>query len=65
MHPLLIENYDLKIFLDIDADSQRERILKRNGKEMYSKFINEWIPLENKYFNELNIREKSDIILTS
>lgn len=63
MHPLLIDNYDLKIFLDIDDDSQRERILKRNGMEMYRKFTNEWIPLENKYFDELKIREKADIVI--
>lgn len=61
MHPLLIDDYDLKIFLDIDDTTQRERILKRNGKDMYQKFMNEWIPLEDIYFNELGIREKADI----
>lgn len=65
MHPILAEGYDLKIFLDIDDKTQRERILKRNSKIMYEKFINEWIPLENKYFNEFDIRNKVDIILSS
>lgn len=65
MYPLLIDSYDLKIFLDIDDDSQRERILLRNGKDMYRKFKEEWIPLEDKYFQAFGIREKADILLTS
>lgn len=63
MHPELIESYDLKIFLDIDDKSQKDRILKRNGNEIYKKFINEWIPLENKYFNDFEIRDKADILI--
>ena len=63
MHPILIENYDLKIFLDIDDDIQRKRIISRNGKEMYKRFSNEWIPLENKYFNEFDIRGRADIAI--
>lgn len=63
MHPMLIKNYDLKIFLDIKDKSQKERILSRNGIEMYKKFINEWIPLEDKYFSELKIRDKADIVI--
>lgn len=63
MHPLFIDIYDLKIFLEIDEKTQVERILKRNGELMLSRFINEWIPMENKYFREMNIRDKSDTIL--
>lgn len=63
MHPALIDYYDFKIFLDIEDEFQRERILKRNGSFIYEKFINEWIPLEDKYFKELKIRDKADIII--
>jgi len=63
MHPTLIDNYDLKVFLDIDEETQRARILERNGPFMYEKFINEWIPKENQYFNEMKIREKCDIVI--
>ncbi|NLM09405.1 MAG: hypothetical protein GX213_01215 [Clostridiaceae bacterium] len=62
MHPYLINDYDLKIFLHIDKEKQKARILKRNGPLMLERFINEWIPLEDKYFNELNIPDKCDLI---
>lgn len=62
MHPTLINNYDLKIFLHIDEKEQSLRILKRNGAFMQKRFLYEWIPLENRYFKELNIQEQSDLI---
>lgn len=63
MHPTLIENYHLKIFLDIGPQTQSMRILKRNGPDMYERFVNEWIPKENQYFQEMKIKEKSDLIV--
>lgn len=62
MHPTLIENYDLKIFLQIDEKEQVERILKRNGPFMLQKFTNEWIPKENMYFGKMNIPDNADIV---
>lgn len=62
MHPTLIDNYDLKIFLHIDEKEQISRILKRNGASMLKRFLNEWIPLENRYFEELKIKEQSDLV---
>lgn len=62
MHPTLINNYDLKVFLYINAEEQSRRILLRNGKEKHKRFIEEWIPLENKYFKELRITEKCDLV---
>lgn len=53
--------YDLKIFLDVDSDEQLDRIEKRNGKNQLSEFINKWIPLEEKYFEEFGIKEKCDL----
>lgn len=57
MHPTLINNYDLKILLTVDNNTQSERILKRNGEVMHKKFINEWIPLENKYLETLKYKD--------
>jgi uridine kinase len=62
MHPTLIDNYDLKIFLHINEEEQSSRILKRNGASMLERFLCEWIPLENQYFKELNIEEQSDLV---
>ncbi len=61
MHPYLIDDYDLKVCLQIDKEKQRARILERNGAFMLERFIAEWIPLENKYFKELQILEKCDL----
>ncbi len=60
-HPMFDDLYDLKIFLDVDSDEQLDRIVKRNGKNQLSEFINKWIPLEEKYFEEFGIKEKCDL----
>jgi len=61
LHPALRGGCDLKVFLDIDAARQSARILERNGPEMYARFVNEWIPLENKYFDGTDIRSLADL----
>ena len=60
LHPTLRDAYDLKVFLSIDLVRQSERILRRNGPEKHRKFTEEWIPLEEHYFAELNIRALCD-----
>ncbi|HOV69094.1 MAG TPA: hypothetical protein PLZ84_02080 [Clostridia bacterium] len=62
MHPKLIRNYDLKAFLSIDEEEQVSRILNRNGEQMLKRFVCEWIPMENRYFDELKIKEKCDLV---
>jgi len=62
MHPSLAENYDLKIFLHIDPERQKRRILDRNGEEKLQKFLFEWIPRENRYFEEMRIREQCHLV---
>jgi dephospho-CoA kinase len=61
MHPTLRDGFDLKVFLDIDPERQSERILERNGPEMHARFVNEWIPLENRFFDGLEIRKIADL----
>lgn len=65
LHPTLMLAYDLKIFLTITQEEQRARITKRNGKKMLSRFISEWIPMENAYFEYFQIKEKCDLVLKS
>lgn len=55
--------YDFKVFLNIDVKKQQERILKRNGKDMYERFMKEWIPKEELYFTTFRIKEKCDLVL--
>ncbi len=64
MHPSLINYYDFKILLDISYEEQIKRILKRNGKEKLQRFIDEWIPKENWYFEGMKIKEKADLIIS-
>lgn len=63
LHRDLAPYYDLKVFSDISADTQRARILARNGAEFAQRFFTEWIPLEEKYFAACAVRERADIIL--
>ena len=63
LHPKLRNYYDYKIFITVDSKVQYERILKRNGKEKLQDFLNKWIPMEEHYFAELDIRNQCDLIL--
>lgn len=57
------EIYDIMIFMDISNLEQKNRIISRNGEEIFENFKNIWIPKENAYFDKYNIREISDIIV--
>ena len=65
LHPTLSDHYDLKVFLSVEAAEQSRRILERNGPEMHHRFIHEWIPLENRYFRELAIAKKCDLVFST
>lgn len=61
LHPYFGEPYNLKIFLSVDEDLQRRRILARPA-HLHERFFGEWIPMENRYFREFGIREKCDLV---
>lgn len=63
LHPTLWDNYDLRVFLTISPEQQRERILKRNGPMMLERFLTEWVPLEERYFASYQIKGQSDLVL--
>lgn len=56
-HPNLRELYDLRIFLQIDPQTQMERIVRRNGAEMAEVFRTRWIPLEETYFHAFAVSQ--------
>ena len=62
LHPYFGDPYDLKIFLTVEVQLQRQRVLERPAF-LHNRFFDAWIPMENRYFEELEIREKADIIL--
>ena len=64
MHPELREYYDVKVFLSISPAEQSTRILERNGGFMLRRFLEEWIPMENAYFEEMKVREVCDLVFS-
>lgn len=62
-HPSFGEYYDLLVFSDIPYHDQLNRIEKRNGSMMKTRFIREWIPMEESYFSSFSIREKAQLII--
>lgn len=61
MHPAFSDYYDFSVFLDISPELQKERISKRNTPQKAERFFSEWIPLENRYFAEMNVKQRCDI----
>ena len=59
MHPSFGNVYDIKVFMSIDPDEQRRRLLARNPA-LYERFVNEWIPMEHAYFDAFGIRSQCD-----
>lgn len=64
-HPELTGFYDYKMFFDVTKKTQTERILKRESERKAQMYFNEWIPLEDKYFEEYNIRAKASFVFDS
>lgn len=62
-NPHLTKYYDFIVFMTVDPSEQLKRIEHRNGTEGLTVFKEKWIPLEEKYFRECNIKEQSDFII--
>lgn len=56
-HPYFGDTYDLRLFFEVSPEEQRERILNRNGEKMLERFVSEWIPKENAYFEKFHIKD--------
>ena len=63
MHPALGKYYDLAVWVDIEAQTQRMRIEKRNAPAFAARFFNEWIPMEQAYFSAFHTAAQCDIRL--
>ena len=61
-HPYFGNPYDLKIMLTVDEETQRQRVLERPAF-LHKRFFEEWIPMENRYFEVFKISDQSEIIL--
>ena len=60
-HPYFGNPYDLKIMLTVDAETQRQRVLERPAF-LHKRFFEEWIPMENRYFDGFAIPSEAGFI---
>lgn len=63
MHTQLGEYFDIGVFLNISPEEQSARIMQRNGPIMHKRFMEEWIPMENSYFEAMNVKERCDFLI--
>ncbi len=63
MHPSFGKYYNLSVFLDIAPDFQKKRIEKRNSPALAKRFFEEWIPLENTYFEKTGIKSRTHLVI--
>ncbi|MFR5601644.1 MAG: hypothetical protein ACLTKI_04500 [Lachnospiraceae bacterium] len=61
-HPYFGDCYDIRFYLDAGLELRLDRILKRNGPCMLERFKEQWIPMEEAYFQAFEIRKKSQVI---
>ena len=62
LHPYFGDVYDLKLFLSIDSELQRERVYQR-PRHVQGRFFTDWIPMEKLYFDFYQIPGQADIYL--
>lgn len=62
-HPYFQRPYSLSVFLTTDSQTQRARILHRNGAEMLERFDRLWIPLEEAYFSACGTEANAQLVL--
>jgi len=63
-HPFFEDPYDLRIFLPVSPEIQRQRILLR-PEHLHQRFFSEWIPMEQQYFDVFRIPEHCHIVRSS
>lgn len=62
MHPALRGYYDLTMCLIVDPSERLRRLEARNPR-MLQRFIDERIPLENRYFESTNTQGSADLLV--
>ena len=60
-HPMLRDNYDLRVFMDISPERQQIRLKERDPSSL-ERFQTIWIPREEHYFTACQIRNCCDLV---
>ncbi len=63
MHPTFETYYNLSVFLEVDPQLQKRRILHRNGPAKAEQFFEKWIPLEQAYFKGTRAKNRCDLVI--
>ena len=58
-YPELLSFYDLTVFLTCRRETQKERLIEREG-ERYPNYERLWIPLEEGYYRKYHVGERVD-----
>ncbi|MDR0952025.1 MAG: uridine kinase [Oscillospiraceae bacterium] len=58
LHPYFDGFYTLSVFLTLPVPAQLERLRARNPANL-DRFVSEWIPMEERYFEGFKVSEKS------
>ena len=62
LHPYFGRYWDLSAFVSVSEKVQRERILSR-PKHLHSRFFEEWIPMEERYFAGMQVKERCGTVI--
>ncbi len=62
-HPDLREFYDLCVFSDVSKEEQMRRLKLRESRENLKNFEVRWIPMEERYFEALDVRKNADLLI--
>ena len=63
LHPALFSHYDLRALMTVSPETQRQRILLRNGEAMLARFLSEWIPKENQHIGTRRLAQRCDAVI--
>ena len=64
LHPLLRESYDLTVFVDCSPEEQLRRLRQREGAYV-QRFLQRWIPMEERYHAACAVRRHAMITVDS
>ena len=64
LHDDLFDRYDLRALMTVKPDTQRARILARNGAAQLERFLSNWIPMEHAHIDARRLHERCDMIFS-
>lgn len=64
LHPALWDYYDIRALMTVSPETQRMRILARNGSAQLARFESLWIPMENRHIASRRLAQRCDILLS-